>query len=192
LGITDIARANGSSEVTTFRIREANASLLKGEAPPGNATESEMTHVQSNAQIVIPRLAPRTARYLLARFCQWDGEKKGIYRYRLTPASLEHARQQNLTNEHLISLLKKYSQAIPPNVTQALKRWENQGVEARVQEVIVLRLRSPELLQELRKSRAARFLGDPLGPTTIILKPGSQQKVMDILAELGYLGEIID
>jgi hypothetical protein len=54
---------------------------------------------------------------------------------------------------------------------------------------MVLRLKSTELLNELRASRAARFLGDPLGPTTVTVKPGAWKKVISFLAEMGYLGE---
>jgi hypothetical protein len=53
-------------------------------------------------------------------------------------------------------------------------------------------LGSPDLLQSVRASRAARFLGDPLGPTTVIIKPGTGEKVLEILAEMGYLGEIVN
>jgi hypothetical protein len=60
-----------------------------------------------------------------------------------------------------------------------------------VEQVFVLRLSSPEILQELRASRAARFLGDPLGPTTVIVKPGAREKVLAALTEMGYLGEIV-
>jgi hypothetical protein len=60
-----------------------------------------------------------------------------------------------------------------------------------MEQVLVLRLSSPEILQELRTSRAARFLGDPLGLTTVIVKTGARDKVLAALAEMGYLGEII-
>jgi hypothetical protein len=46
------------------------------------------------------------------------------------------------------------------------------------------------MIQKLRQSRAARFLGDPLGPTAILLKSNASDKVLSILAELGYLGEV--
>jgi hypothetical protein len=49
---------------------------------------------------------------------------------------------------------------------------------------------SPEVLQALRKSRASRYLGEPIGPAAITIKPGASQKVLAALAELGYLGEI--
>jgi hypothetical protein len=60
-----------------------------------------------------------------------------------------------------------------------------------MEHALVLRLSSPEILQELRTSRAARFLGDPLGPTTVIVNPGAREKVLAALAEMGYLGEIV-
>lgn len=44
----------------------------------------------------------------------------------------------------------------------------------------------------LRNSRAARYLGDPLGPTTVVVKSGSGEKVLEILTEMGYLGEFVD
>ena len=54
----------------------------------------------------------------------------------------------------------------------------------------MLRVRNPEILGILRESRAARFLGDPLGSTAVIVNPGAWEKVITILAELGYLGEL--
>ena len=62
----------------------------------------------------------------------------------------------------------------------------------RLQSTLVLRLGSPELLKALRSSRAARYLGDPLGPTTVIVKPGAGEKVMEALTEMGHLGEVLD
>ncbi len=53
----------------------------------------------------------------------------------------------------------------------------------------MLRVGSPELLRTIRESRAARFLGDPLGPTTVIVKAGAGEKVLEVLTEMGYLGE---
>jgi hypothetical protein len=140
----------------------------------------------------VPLLVPRAVRYQVARFCHWDAATRHEYRYRLTPASLERARDQGLEIRHLKSLLTRHSRNLPPNIAKALDRWAQRGTEARLQPALVLRLGSPELLQALRKSRAARFLGDPLGPTTVIVHPGAGEKVLAALAEMGYLGEILD
>jgi hypothetical protein len=49
----------------------------------------------------------------------------------------------------------------------------------------------PEVLEELRKSKAAKFLGEVLSPTTVVIKGGAVQKIMEALAELGLLTEVI-
>ncbi len=112
-----------------------------------------------------------------------------IYHYRVTPSSLERARQQGLRVSHLEALLRHYAEAVPPSLIKALKRWEERGTEAHLERLLILRVKSPGILTELRSSPAARFLSDPLGPTAVIVKPGAWEKVLNILAEMGYLGE---
>jgi hypothetical protein len=76
-------------------------------------------------------------------------------------------------------------------LVKALKRWEINGTEARVQTQVILKVSRPEVLEEIRKSRASKFLGEALGPTTVIVKGGAIQKVMEALTELGLLTEVI-
>jgi hypothetical protein len=189
LGALDLAAPEPGAPPAAFRSSAWAPSLLSGSAPPGLESEIGQIVTRSDARLSLPRRLPRAVRYQVARFCQAEGEKDGSYRYRLTPASLERARQQGLRAAHLIALLRKHSASVPPSLTRALERWEEHGVEARIEQVLVLRLRSPELLQALRGSRAARFLGEPLSSTAVIVKPGAWEKVIAALAELGYLGE---
>jgi hypothetical protein len=44
----------------------------------------------------------------------------------------------------------------------------------------------------MRKSRAAKFLGEVLSPTTVVVKSGAAQKVIGVLTELGLLTEILN
>jgi hypothetical protein len=53
-----------------------------------------------------------------------------------------------------------------------------------------LRTKHPHVLEKLRASRAARFLGDPLGPTAVVVKAGAWEKVVAALVEMGYLSDI--
>jgi len=39
------------------------------------------------------------------------------------------------------------------------------------------------------KSKAARFLGERLGPTAVIVQDGAQSKVLAALTELGLLAQ---
>jgi hypothetical protein len=189
LGMVDLAAAQPDGPVTAFRLSAWGQTLLTGETPRGLPAEEAGLIVRSDACIHAPRLAPRTARYQLARFCQWEKESPDGYDYRLTPVSLARASQQGLAVQHLLILLRKSAEALPPSLVKALERWEAHGSQVRIESLSVLRFHSPEVLQALRSSRAARFLGEPLGPAAVAVKPGAEQKVLAVLAELGYLGE---
>lgn len=189
LGMLDLAAPASDAPPSAFRFSAWAASLLRGEALQGLPAEEESLLFSSDARLRIPRLAPRAARYQMARFCSWEDESEDGYRYRITPSSLEQARQQGLTLAHLMALVRRHCQAVPPSLVKALERWDQHGAEVHLEQVLVLRVSSPDLLQALRKSRAARFLGDPLGPTSIVVKVGAMQKVLATLAEMGYLGE---
>ncbi len=181
LGQVELASAEENGPATAFRPTQ--------QATP--KAEDAKLIVASNGRITIPRLAPRTARYQVARFCEWDAEKDDEYRYRVTPKSLKRAAEQGLKVSHLLGLLAKHTGGqVPPVFVKALQRWEANGTEARVESLTVLKVSKPEVLNELRASKAARFLGEILGPTTVVLQSGAEAKVMAALAEMGLLAEM--
>lgn len=180
LGMADLATAKDSDVITSFRL---TASVEKKD-------ENGKIAVSSNGKLSVPRFAPRVVRYQAARFCEWDEPKADEYRYFITAASLARAKDQGLKVDQLLALLAKHSSVgVPPALVKTLKRWEVNGTEARLQSQVVLRVSKPEVLEEMRRSRAARFLGESLGPTTVVVKEGAQSKVLAALAELGLLAE---
>jgi hypothetical protein len=190
LGICDLAAPTPEAPALAFRFSAWAKALLAGQPPEGLPEEQAQLKASSDARLLAPPLLPRAVRYQIARFCEWEKERPEFYQYRLTPASLERARQQGLSVAQLLGLLRRHATALPPSLVKALERWEQQGSAARLERALVLRLASPETLQALRSSRAARFLGEPLGPAAVIVKPGAGEKVLAILAELGFLGEL--
>lgn len=188
LGLLELAAPAEDQPPVAFRFSPWAVSLLSGKAPDLLEENGEV-RMRSDAHFSIPRLSPRTLRYQLARFAAWDGFDGENYRYHLTAHTLEVALQQGLQPSQLLGLIRRNVSALPPSLVKALERWSKSGTEARIERAVILRLRTPELLQTIRESRAARFLGDPLGPTVITVKPGAEEKVLAILAELGYLGE---
>ena len=129
-------------------------------------------------------------RYLVARFCSWESPKRDIYRYRIGAQALDAARQQGLEVRQLLALLKANIEGnLPPNLLRALERWQQHGTQAHLEPMLVLRLSSTAALKALRESRAARYLGEPLGPNAVAVKSGAADKVMQALTEMGYLGE---
>jgi hypothetical protein len=191
LGILDLAAAAEGQPAAAFRWSRLAQALLQGKAPAGAKAETLKLRVDSRGKVLVPLLSQRAVRYLLARFCDWLPKQKDGYVYLISAAALEQARKQGLKVSQLLALLKANSSApLPPNLLQALKRWEEQGTQARLQATLVLRLGSAAALKALRASKAARYLGEPLGPTAVVVKPGASQQVLGALLELGYLGEL--
>jgi hypothetical protein len=190
LGVLDLARPENIEEATAFRLSGWARALIEDKQPRGFAVEGEALLARSDLRISAKRLVPRRVRYQLARFCDWEKETPDEYRYRITPPSLSRAKKQGLTVSQLLALLNRYAKTVPPNLIKALERWDKQGNEFRLEKMLVLRVASEDVLQVLRKSRASRFLGEPLGPTTMAIKPGAVEKVLGALAEAGYLGEV--
>lgn len=183
-GQVDLCIADGAPEPTAFRVTNLESHVT--------SKEDRKLNVSSQGVISIPRLAARVVRYQVSRFCEWDEPKEDVYRYRISTNSLAKAREQGLKVEHLLALLTKHTDAgVPPALVKALKRWEVNGTEARVQTQVILKVSKPEVLEEMRKSRASKFLGEVLSPTTVIIKGGAIQKVMEALTELGFITEVI-
>jgi hypothetical protein len=177
----ELAAPEEGAEPTAFKVLSEKKKVIG---------EDGKIVARSNGQIAAPRFTPRVVRYQIARFCEWDNPKADTYQYRITPASLKRAGEQGLKVEHLLALLAKHtSGGIPPILVKTLKRWDANGTEARVQSQVILRVSRPGILEELRKSKAARFLSEILGPTTVVVKDGAQSKVLAALAELGLLAE---
>ena len=157
---------------------------------PSLFEEDKFLLVQSTGKIIMTDRSPLILRYQISRSCQWLSYTKGSYQYEVTPSSLKRAKEQGLLPKHLIALLRKHSQnSLPPNLYEALLRWQNEGKEASLEEVVVLRLANPEILKALRSSTAGRYLGEAFGPTTVTVKPGGIPAVRQVLSQLGYLSD---
>jgi hypothetical protein len=182
LGQVNLSIAEGSAGPTAFQVPLSSAA---GKEEKGKVS------VSSNGKISVERFAPRVVRYQIARFCEWDEQKNDEFRYQITAQSLKHAKEQGLKAEQLLALLVRHTNnKVPPALVKALKRWEVNGTEARVETQVVLRVSRPEVLDEMRKSKAGKFLGEVLSPTAVIVKSGAIPKVMEALAELGLFAEV--
>lgn len=201
LGQVDLSIAEGATDVTAFRVSAFEGK--KEESDALSLSKGGKISVASNGKISIPRDAPRVVRYQIARFSEWDEPdgrvvpkgrietKKDEYKYQITAQSLKYAKERGLKAGQLLSLLVKHTDGkVPPPLVKALKRWEANGTEARVETQTVLRVSQPEVLEEMRKSRAGKFLGEVLSPTAVIVKSGAIQKVMEAMIELGLFAEI--
>jgi hypothetical protein len=202
LGLADLAAPEDGKDFTAFRIRSKVESQKSNDLRPSTLDKNGKIAISSNGKISISRFFSRAVRYQIARFCEWEDDGRVAaerrtetrpegYPYRVTAQSLKRATEQGLKAEQLLSLLVKHTKGnVPPALVKALKRWEINGTEARAESQTVLRVSRPEVLEELRASKAGRFLGEPLGPTAVIVKSEAVPKIAAALAEMGLLLDI--
>ncbi|MBI4927354.1 MAG: hypothetical protein HY835_06285 [Anaerolineae bacterium] len=192
LGFVDLACPAPGQEPGAFRFSPWAEDLLHGAKPKGLPEETGKPRLNSAGLLSVPRLAPRSLRYLLARFCVWEEETPEEYHYRIAPPGLERAAAQGLRPRQLLSLLRRAMDAatIPPSLVQALERWEGAGTQATLQRGVLLRVASPLVLEALKKTRAARYILEELSPTAALIHAGKEEKILEALAEIGYLGDI--
>jgi hypothetical protein len=184
LGAADLATPEEGKEAAAFRV---NGLKVEGQ----RSKVEEKIVVASSGKIAISRSFSRAARYQISRFCEWEEPKPDEFQYQVSARSLTHAKEQGLQVGQLLALLVKYTNgAVAPALVKALKQWEAHGTEARVKNLLVLRVARPEIIEDLRKSKAAKFLGEVLSPTAVAIKSGAESKVLAALAELGLLAKI--
>ena len=173
-----------------FALKPVFHAMMQGTLDSAGVEKNEPLEVRPNGLILMTDQVAPIARYQIARFAEWLELGPRNYRYQLTPASLAMAAEAKLTIRQLTSLLRKYGRgATPPSLLKAFARFQEAGLEASLEKVTVLRLATPEMLQALKQTPAKTWLGDSLGPVTVIVKAGGMQKVQETLARLGYLSD---
>ena len=190
LGLTKDPEQAQFNDVRAFRLSQWANDLFNNRTADVIISEKTELLIGSDARVHSPEGTSRALRYHVSRFCQWEGYYKGSFHYRITPSSLDSANQQGLTVDHLLGVLSQYGCEIPPKLVLAMKSCEKNGPQVNIQEKVLLKVNTPEILSKLRNTRAARFFDEPLGPTVIVIKSGAWQKVAQVLAELGYLADI--
>jgi hypothetical protein len=172
LGMTELGYLAGSEHPDAFRllfsVEEMTSPL---DLAPLEAPQQPAFSLNSQGVLRINQESSRVARYQIARIGEWLQLDSGDFVYRLSPRSLGTAGSQGVTHDHIVGLLEKFAKPpIPPSVLKALERWHNKGVEARLEETILLRLKSKELVNELMANKStARYLKMRLGDTTFKL-----------------------
>lgn len=188
LALADVGTLKEDHSQSFFRLKPAFFKLNDPTSTVVEEPEDAPINLTSMGKIIMTDRSPRLARYQIARFADWIQVSPASGTYQITPGSLSRAKEQGLLPKHLITLLRKHADGgLPPVLFEAIKRWESDGTQASLQTQTILRLSSPEILQALRESPAAHWLGESLGPTTVIIKPAGEKAVLSALSSLGYL-----
>jgi hypothetical protein len=191
LGLIDCGAPSADELPSTFCVTHAGAVFLDL-AAPASEPAPDLLALQPDFAILVPA-GRRYERFQLGRVASWV--KTGdVYVYRLTPRSLAHAREQGITAARVLEFLARVTSApVPRFFEAALTRWEARGGEARLEQAVLLRLASQELMdQVMGSSWASPLIRERIGPTAAIVLPADWPRVVTALARLGLLPDICD
>jgi hypothetical protein len=181
LGLVNLGLPKNATTPDRFCV--ATSPLEPRESPP--------PVIQSDSTIIMPA-ALRYERFQLARIATLD-RVGDPYTYRITPASMERARSQRIDLERMLHFLSELSAApLPETVRSGLSRWHQEGTEVWLEEVVLLRVTSEELLQQIvNQPKTGRYIKRVLGPTAAVVSQKDWSRLRTALAESGLLAEVV-
>ncbi|MEP7287038.1 MAG: helicase-associated domain-containing protein [Chloroflexota bacterium] len=187
LGLVDTAENGAFCRLTAYG--RAFTDMI--DWPEGTPDTTPFT-IQDDGLCEVPRAISRYDRFQLARFSEWI--KAGDpYQYRLSTMGLAQAAQQNIQADKILTFLKRSTNdQVPETVFTLIETWgqASAGV-AMIEQMMVLRLPSAELLETIQATPALRrYLGATLGPTAVAVRTGQWQDLAAALEANGVLVEV--
>jgi hypothetical protein len=146
--------------------------------------------VQPDAVVIVPLAASRYYRFQVSRVADMQAVQAGKpYLYRVSPQSLTAARLEGIEPSRVIQFLQEASgQPLPTSTERAIERWAEFGAEARLETMVVLRVRDVMIIDKLRRNAKTRpYLGEALGDLAVAVRADEWEKLMGAAAQLGLL-----
>ncbi len=197
LGLFNLGSHRPGEPCTAFRLTLIGAVFLGLVASPPEPALAPLT-LRRDFRVLVPP-ARRYDRFQLARVANWVASpllKEGgafEFIYRLTPASLDRARQQGISVARVLEFLGQAIDApVPRSIEAALTRWDARGAEARLERVIVLRLASEELMAWVLASPSARrLIREQIGPAAALVQEKDWPRLVAALGDMGLVPDVV-
>ncbi|MBO9371180.1 MAG: helicase-associated domain-containing protein, partial [Chloroflexi bacterium] len=176
-------------EDACFSLTPTGAAFLGRADPPEEPPPPPMS-IRPDFVLEVPA-GQRYERFQVSRVAEWLHIGNPSL-YRLTPASLERARQQRIPPQRVVAFLEEATgEPVPPVLRRALERWAQRGPEARLESAILLRVQDEALLRELAAAPATRrYIREIVAPTVALVSPEDAPKLAQALVERGILPDL--
>jgi hypothetical protein len=184
-----------NEDQTLYRLTHRALAWLQNGPPPSVKERTSPIVVQDDASLVIPITANRYHRFQATRISEPLPLESGqAYYFQFTPQSLQLAAEQGIAADRLLQFLTEASEkTLPVSTKRAIERWAERGAEAKLEQVVILRVREAEILEKLRaNARTAPYLSEFLGDLVCIVRQGDWPKLQQSAAQLGLLLETVE
>lgn len=185
LGLVDLGGHAPAAGAEAFRLTAAGAALLGLGAPPALPTPLPLKF-QPDGSLRVPA-ARRYECFQLSRIAHPLGEG-ATGRYRLSPRLLLQTRRRAIPLERIASFLEEATgQPLPSGLTRALERAYQEGDEVRLDQVWVLRVRDPAVLE---RPTLRALTQERLGTHAALIRETDRERALAFLAQEGVLVEV--
>jgi hypothetical protein len=186
LGMVDLANVS-QLERAAFRLTERALLWLAGQTPNEDDVQLPII-VQTDGIILVPQKSDRYIRFQVARVAEAQPVVKSQpFQYRLTTRSLTLSNDQGIKSERVLQFLAQASgKSLPKSIQRAVDRWQERGVEARLESIMVLRVNDEAILETLQSNPRTRdYIGERLGDLAVAIKPGTWEEFCAATIQLG-------
>jgi hypothetical protein len=186
LGMVDLAYVS-QLEQAAYRLTERALLWLAGQSFSQDNLHLPIV-VQADGIILVPQETDRYLRFQVARIADAQPVVKNQpFQYRLTTASLALANDQGIKSDRVLQFLTQASgKSLPKSIQRAVDRWQERGVEARLESIMVLRVNDEAILETLRSNPRTRdYIGESLGELAVAIKPGTWEAFCAATTQLG-------
>ncbi len=190
LGVVEVGLPAETASPTSFKITEQGADFLaEREPPPVDAPKPRYFQVNPNFSVQIFPGNSLYDRFQLARFAALERREADRVVYRITQSSVGRALRNGVTADQMVAFLARVTNnRTPLKVVETMRTWERRQGAARMEQITLLRVQNPAIIEEFRNNSAlCPLLGESVGPQAIVIPQKNIAEVRRILIELGYL-----
>ena len=186
LGLTETAVSEGKA---IYRLTDRALEWLAHVSVANHEVKVPIV-VQKDATIIAPHNSDRYFRFQVARISEAETVRPNQpYTYRITPSSLAAAKQNGIEPDRILTFLQDASELpLPMSTKRGIERWAERGVEAKMETMMILRVREAGILDTLRNNPKTRdYIGQSLGDLAAAVKMQDWEKLRTAAAQLGLL-----
>lgn len=192
MGFVDLGKTSSDTIPTVFRKSKWFNTLMAGQELNYPAIQKKNFEFEKSGRLIIERFFPRDIRYQIARCCEWVSVRGHKFTYYLSPRAFFRMEQQGLKVSQLVALIIRYARKpVPQNIMLALERWEKHGQEADIDRILVLKVKSASILDQLMASPAKKYILSQQNSTTAEIAADSAPYIKAALLDMGVFAEIM-
>jgi len=192
LGFVDLGKISCDYQPSVFRKSKWFDTLMLGRELDYPTIQTKDFEIDKSGKVVFDRNFARDIRYQVARCCDWGVARTQSYIYHFSPHAFARMENQGLKVGQLVTLINRYARKpVPPNILQALERWEKFGLEADMKKIYVLKVKSAAILDRLLDSIMKKHILSRLDPLTAEISLESIPFIKAGLIEMGIFAEIL-